>query len=91
MKVCRASPDLRGAIRAGQLLPRLPGAAAGGGEGLTAVIREACVQGISTRSVDELVEALGMSDVSKSQVSRFRTWLKESLAPYPVAAQRSDQ
>lgn len=55
------------------------------------MIREACVQGISTRSVDELVEALGMSDVSKSQVSRFRTWLKESLAPYPVAAQRSDQ
>ena len=37
-----------------------------------AVIREAYVQGISTRSVDELVKAMGMSGVSKSQVSRLR-------------------
>ena len=33
---------------------------------LTAVIQEAYVQGISTRSVDELVKALGMSGISKS-------------------------
>lgn len=33
---------------------------------LAAVIQEAYVQGISTRSVDELVKALGMSGVSKS-------------------------
>ena len=38
---------------------------------LTAVIQEAYVQGISTRSVDELVKALGMSGISKSQVSRL--------------------
>jgi putative transposase len=38
---------------------------------LTAIIREACVQGISTRSVDDLVEAMGMSGISKSQVSRL--------------------
>jgi putative transposase len=38
---------------------------------LTAVIQEAYVQGISTRSVDELVKAMGMSGVSKSQVSRL--------------------
>ena len=38
---------------------------------LTAVIQEACVQGISTRSVDELVKAMGMSGISKSQVSRL--------------------
>ena len=37
----------------------------------TAVIQEAYVQGISTRSVDELVKALGMSGISKSQVSRL--------------------
>ena len=37
---------------------------------LTAVIQDAYVQGISTRSVDDLVKALGMSGVSKSQVSR---------------------
>jgi putative transposase len=38
---------------------------------LTAVIQEAYIQGISTRSVDHLVKALGMSGVSKSQVSRL--------------------
>lgn len=38
---------------------------------LIAVIQEAYVQGISTRSVDDLVKAMGMSGVSKSQVSRL--------------------
>ena len=38
---------------------------------LTAVIQEAYIQGISTRSVDDLVKALGMGGVSKSQVSRL--------------------
>ena len=38
---------------------------------LTAVIQEAYIQGISTCSVDELVKAMGMSGVSKSQVSRL--------------------
>src|SRR5512142_1952257 len=38
---------------------------------LTAVIQEAYIQGISTRSVDELVKALGMTGISKSQVSRL--------------------
>ncbi len=36
---------------------------------LTAVIQEACIQGVSTRSVDDLVQAMGMSGISKSQVS----------------------
>ena len=38
---------------------------------LTAVIQEAYVQGISTRSVDDLVKAMGMSGISESQVSRL--------------------
>ena len=38
---------------------------------LAAVIQEAYVQGVSTRSVDELVQAMGMSGISKSQVSRL--------------------
>ena len=38
---------------------------------LTAVIQEAYVQGVSTRSVDELVKAMGMTGISKSQVSRL--------------------
>ena len=38
---------------------------------LVAVIQEAYIQGVSTRSVDELVKAMGMTGISKSQVSRL--------------------
>ena len=38
---------------------------------LTAVIQEAYIQGISTRSVDDLMNALGMSGIFKNQVSRL--------------------
>lgn len=38
---------------------------------LTAVIQEAYIKGVSTRSVDDLVKAMGMSGISKSQVSRL--------------------
>jgi putative transposase len=38
---------------------------------LTAVIQEAYVHGVSTRSVDDLVKAMGATGVSKSQVSRL--------------------
>jgi putative transposase len=38
---------------------------------LAAVIQEAYVHGVSTRSVDDLVKAMGGTGVSKSQVSRL--------------------
>jgi len=38
---------------------------------LVAVIQEAYVQGVSTRSVDALVKSMGMTGISKSQVSRL--------------------
>ena len=39
---------------------------------LTAVVQEAYIQGVSTRSVDDLVRAMGIADgISKSQVSRL--------------------
>jgi transposase-like protein len=38
---------------------------------LTAVIQEAYVHGVSTRSVDDLVKAMGGTGISKSQVSRL--------------------
>lgn len=46
---------------------------------LAAVIQEAYVQGVSTRSVDELVKALGMTGISKSQVSRLCSELDERV------------
>jgi putative transposase len=38
---------------------------------LVAVVQEAYVKGVSTRRVDDLVQALGMRGISKSQVSRL--------------------
>ena len=36
-----------------------------------AAVQEAYIKGVSTRSVDDLVQAMGMSGISKSQVSRL--------------------
>src|SRR5215471_7496872 len=60
---------------------------------LVAVVREAYVQGVSTRRVDDLVEALGLDGISRSQVSRlceeldteverFRTRKLDGAYPY---------
>jgi putative transposase len=60
---------------------------------LVAVVQEAYVQGVSTRPVDDLVQALGLQGLSKSQVSRlcqaldaeverFRTRRLEGPYPY---------
>jgi putative transposase len=49
---------------------------------LTAVIQEAYIQGISTRSVDDLVKALGMSGISKSQVSRLCAEIDERVGAF---------
>jgi putative transposase len=60
---------------------------------LVATVREAYVHGVSTRRVDDLVKALGLNGISKSQVSRlceeldgeverFRTRKLEGTYPY---------
>ena len=46
---------------------------------LTAVIQEAYIQGVSTRSVDDLVQAMGGTGISKSQVSRLCTEIDERV------------
>ena len=58
---------------------------------LTAVIQEAYVQGVSTRSVDDLVKAMGMTGISKSQVSRLCTEIDDKIAAFlnrPLRSQR---
>src|SRR3954471_9480084 len=59
---------------------------------LSAVVQEAYVHGVSTRKVDELVKALGISGVSKSRVSELCAELDEEVerfrgrpleGPYP--------
>jgi putative transposase len=49
---------------------------------LTAVIQEAYIQGVSTRSVDELVKAMGMTGISKSQVSRLCSEIDERVKAF---------
>ncbi len=46
---------------------------------MTAVIQEAYIQGVSMRSVDDLVKAMGMTGVSKSQVSRLCVEINERV------------
>jgi transposase-like protein len=71
-------PKLRkGAYFPGFLEPRRTAEKA-----LTAVIQEAYIQGVSTRSVDDLVKAMGMSGVSKSQVSRLCEEIDERVTTF---------
>ena len=46
---------------------------------LVGVIQEAWLQGVSTRSVDDLVQALGCSGISKSEVSRLCAEVKDRV------------
>ena len=51
-------------------------------QALYAVVMEAYVHGISTRSVDDLVEAMGGTGVSKSEVSRICAGLDETVGAF---------
>ena len=46
------------------------------------MIQEAYINGVSTRSVDELVRAMGMSGISKSQVSRLCAEIDERVGAF---------
>ena len=50
-----------------------------GERALAPVIQEASIQGVSTRSVDDLVQAIGMSGISSSQVSRLCSEIDERV------------
>jgi putative transposase len=58
-------------IRKGSYFPGFLEPRRMGEKALSAVIQEAYIQGVSTRSVDNLVQAMGMTGISKSQVSRL--------------------
>ena len=52
-------------------------------QALYAVVREAYVNGVSTRSVDDLVAAMGIdTGISKSEVSRIYAGLDERVAAF---------
>jgi len=49
---------------------------------LTAVIQEAYIQGVSTRAMDDLVQAMGGTGISKSQVSRLCEEIDERVEAF---------
>ena len=86
--------DRRWETRAGTVDPRIPKLRKGSyfpafleprktaEKTLVAVVREAYVQGVSTRSVDELVKAMGMTGISKGQVSRLCAEIDERVSAF---------
>jgi transposase-like protein len=58
-------------VRDGSSFPTLLAPRTRAERALVAVIQEAYIQGVSRRRVDALVQALGMTGISKSQVSRL--------------------
>jgi putative transposase len=69
-------------LRKGSYFPAFLEARRASEKALVAVIQEAYVQGISTRSVDDLVKAMGMTGISKSQVSRLCTEIDERVEAF---------
>jgi len=69
-------------VRDGSYFPALLDPRRRAERALTAVVQEAYVQGVSTRRVDDLVQALGMTGISKSQVSRLCEGLDGEVARF---------
>src|SRR5437899_2307023 len=64
-------------LRQGSYFPPFLEARKSSEKALIAVVQEAWITGVSTRRVDDLVQAMGLSGISKSQVSK----LCKSLPP----------
>jgi len=58
-------------LRRGSYFPPFLEARKGSEKALVAVIQEAWIGGVSTRRVDDLVQAMGLGGISKSQVSKL--------------------
>ena len=69
-------------LREGSYFPSLLEPRKRSEKALLAVIQEAYVKGISTRKVDDLVKALGLSGVDKSKVSRITKNLDELVQDF---------
>jgi putative transposase len=49
---------------------------------IVALVQEAYVRGVSTRSVDERVQSMGMDGISKSQTSRLCEEIDNKVKPF---------
>lgn len=69
-------------LREGSYFPSLLEPRRRAEKALVAVVQEAYVHGVSTRKVDELVQALGLGGISKSEVSRLCAELDEHVEAF---------
>jgi len=69
-------------LREGSYLPAFLEPRRRSEQALLAVIQQAYVEGVSTRRVEDLVQALGCSGISKSQVSRICGALDEQVQAF---------
>jgi putative transposase len=69
-------------LRQGSYFPSLLEPRRRAEKALLTVVQEAYVHGVSTRKVDDLIKALGLEGVSKSEVSRICTELDEMVEQF---------
>lgn len=69
-------------LRSGSYFPSFLEPRKASEQALVAVVQEAYLKGVSTRKVDDLVQALGMTGISKSQVSRLCGELDERVRAF---------
>ena len=69
-------------LRRGSYFPSFLEARRTSDKALIAVIQEAYVHGVSTRSVDDLAKAMGLTGISKSQVSRLCEEIDERVKTF---------
>ena len=69
-------------LRKGSYFPSFLEARRTSDKALIAVIQEAYVHGVSTRSVDDLAKAMGLAGISKSQVSRLCEEIDERVKTF---------
>jgi transposase-like protein len=75
-------------LRQGSYFPGFLEARKTSEQALVAVIQEAWISGVSTRKVDDLVQAMGLSGISKGAGRLIRTSLRTDSATVPYAAPR---
>ena len=69
-------------LRTGSYLPSFLEPRKASEQALVAVIQEAWIRGVSTRHVDEMVQAMGLSGISKSPVSKLCKDIDERVGEF---------
>ena len=69
-------------LRTGTYFPAFLEARKTAEKALAAVIQEAWIAGVSTRRVDDLVQAMGLTGISKSQVSKLCKAIDERVKAF---------